>query len=300
MRFDQLRALAAAVDHGSFEAAARALHITPSAMSQRIKALESEAGQVLVRRSLPVQVTEAGAPVLRMAREVALLEAETRAAIGEASGADTPGEPTPLHVAVNADSLATWFAPVLGAVAGWADTTLHLEVEDQGYSAELLRRGDAVGAVVGTSAASPPVVAGCRVEPLGVMRYLPVATPEVRARHTQGRSVDWGRMPVVQFGAKDDLQWGLLRDKGVDVAPPTSVVPSSEGFLAAVRAGLGWGMLPEAQLADELETGELVLLDGRAHADVRLFWQVWRLRSERVERLTGAVHDAARSLRPMR
>ena len=50
----QLRALAAAVDHGSLEAAARALHLTPSAVSQRIKALEQGAGAVLLRRSRPV------------------------------------------------------------------------------------------------------------------------------------------------------------------------------------------------------------------------------------------------------
>ena len=56
----QLRALAAVVDEGSFDAAASALHLTPSAVSQRIKALEQSAGRVLVRRTKPTEATEAG------------------------------------------------------------------------------------------------------------------------------------------------------------------------------------------------------------------------------------------------
>ena len=51
--FEQLRALHAAVDEGTFEAAARKLHITPSAVSQRIKGLETSVGRILVQRTKP-------------------------------------------------------------------------------------------------------------------------------------------------------------------------------------------------------------------------------------------------------
>lgn len=50
---DQLAALAAVIECGSFDAAADRLHVTPSAVSQRIKALESRVGQVLVVRDKP-------------------------------------------------------------------------------------------------------------------------------------------------------------------------------------------------------------------------------------------------------
>ena len=107
-------------------------------------------------------------------------------------------------------------------------------------------------------------------------------------------------MPVLTFDAKDGLQEGVLRDLGVERMPRPSQVPSSEGFVAAARAGLGWAMVPEAQLGDDLDTGRLVLLRQRGHRDVPLYWQVWTLQTSRIERLTSAVHEAARGLRPVR
>lgn len=291
MHLEQLRALLAVVDHGTFEAAARSLHVTPSAVSQRIKALERDAGRVLVERSSPVRVTAAGEPVVRTARQMVLLQDQLRADLGEGGSS-----PVDLPVAVNADSLATWFAPVLEVAAGWEDTRLHLEVEDEEYSTDHLRRGGVVGAVT----ADPEPVAGCRTEPLGAMRYLPVAAPALASRHARGRGYDWATMPVLRFNAKDDLQQGVLRDLGVVGTPPTSQVPSSEGFVAAVRAGLGWAMVPEAQLGDDLESGRLVLLRRREHRDVPLYWQVWTLGTPRILRLGEAVHGAAAVLRPVR
>lgn len=291
MQLDQLRALLAVIDAGTFDAAARSLHVTPSAVSQRIKALERDTGRVLVERAIPCRATEAGQSLVRTARQMVLLEDEARAALGE-GGSTHVGLP----VAVNADSLATWFAPVLEVAAGWPDTRLQLEVEDEEYSADHLRRGGVVGAVT----ADPTPVAGCRTEPLGAMRYLPVASPALAERFTGGRGHDWAAMPVLRFNSKDDLQAEVLRDLGVTTEPPTSQVPSSEGFVAAVRAGLGWAMVPEAQLGDDLDTGELVLLRSRERRDVPLYWQVWTLGTPRLTRLTEAVHDAARRLRPVR
>lgn len=291
MQIDQLRALLAVVDEGTFEAAAGALGITPSAVSQRIKALEAAAGRVLVERSAPVRATAAGTAVVRTARQMVLLADQLRADLGEGGSA-----PVELPVAVNADSLATWFEPVLATAAGWPDALLHLEVEDEEYSADHLRRGAVVGAVT----ADPTPVAGCRTEPLGSMRYLPVASAGLATQYVKGRGHDWERMPVLRFNAKDDLQHGVLRDLGIGVVPPTSQVPSSQGFAAAVRAGLGWAMLPEAQIGDDLDTGRLVLLRQREYRDVPLYWQAWTLRTARIDRLGEAVHEAAQALRPVR
>lgn len=286
---DQLRALVAIVDEGSFDAAAYALGVSPSAVSQRIKALERRTGRVVVRRSSPCTPTDTGAVLLRMARQVQLVEAEAMASLGGAG----EGSRDPVDVVVNADSLATWFVPVLREAVSWPDITLRLHVEDQDHSARLLRDGTALAAVTGDA---EPVV-GCSLEPLGAMRYRPVAAPSLHERYRSGRGVDWAAMPVVRFNAKDGLQHGLLQSKGVDPAGvPVHVVPSSHGFLAAVRAGLGWGMVPEAQLA-EVPRGELVPLLAREHVDVQLHWQCWRLESRRLERLTQAVRTAAAALR---
>lgn len=290
MHLDQLRALLAVVDHGTFDAAARSLHVTPSAVSQRIKGLERSTGRVLVERTTPCRATAAGERLVRAARQMVVLEEDVRLELGEGSTS------VDLPVAVNADSLATWFEPVLGVAAGWEDTRLQLEVEDEEYSADHLRRGGVVGAVT----ADPVPVAGCRTETLGAMRYLPMASPALAQRFERGRGYDWASMPVLRFNAKDDLQHGVLRDVGVTSQPPTSQVPSSEGFVAAARAGLGWAMIPEAQVGDDLDTGRLVLLRSRAHRDVPLHWQVWTLQTPRIARLSEAVHEAARRLRPVR
>lgn len=286
MRFDQLRALLAIVDTGTFEAAARALHVTPSAVSQRIRSLESQLGRPVVQRSVPARATEAGAVLVRMARQLAVLQADALAELEPAAGG-----PAELAVAVNADSLATWFEPVLATAAAWGDVTMRIHVEDQDHSATLLRSGEVIGAVT----SDPVAAAGCESRPLGSMRYVPMATPAVRDAHRHGGGVDWARLPVVRFNAKDDLQHAFLARHGVaGDGPPVHVVPSSQGFLAAVVAGLGWGMVPALQLSD-VPPGALVPMPGGDPVDVPLRWQVWRLRSPRIDRLSAAVADAARA-----
>jgi LysR family transcriptional regulator, chromosome initiation inhibitor len=285
----QLEALVAIADSGSFEAAARALHVTPSAISQRIRALESMAGQVLVSRTTPCRPTDPGAAYVRLGRQTRLLYDEARLE------ADADHVVT-LPVAVNADSLATWFRDVLSAVAGWPDdaaVALRLRVEDQAYSAGLLRNGDALAAVT----SDPAPVQGCAVEPLGTLRYGAAATPAFVDRWQRGRSMDWERMPVLVFNEKDALQHEVLAARGVT---PRVVhqVPTSTDFHEAVRRGLGWCLLPEPQLLPDLEAGRLVRLPGRDdrnRVDVPLFWQRWRLDTPALTRLTDAVHTAART-----
>lgn len=284
MNLEHLKALVAVVDEGTFEAAADLLRITPSAVSQRIKALETSVGQVLVRRRLPCTATDAGALLLRMARQVQVLDAETAAALGTGSSSRAH-----LPVAVNADSLATWFTPVLHQAAGWEDSALDLRIEDQGYSSQLLRDGAVMGAVT----SDPVPVSGCRVELLGSMRYIPVATPGLRRRFSGPGGVDWAAMPVLKFNTKDTLQQEVLTAKRVPELPPTHTVPSSQGFLAAVKAGLGWGMIPELQLSGELADGTLVRLEEDAHQDVALYWQAWALDSDRLNRFSVSVRAAA-------
>ncbi|HEX9497612.1 MAG TPA: LysR family transcriptional regulator, partial [Mycobacterium sp.] len=77
---------AAVIERGSFDAAAERLHVTPSAVSQRIKALEQRVGQVLVVREKPCTATAAGVPLLRLAAQTALLESEALAEMGGGEG----------------------------------------------------------------------------------------------------------------------------------------------------------------------------------------------------------------------
>ena len=278
----QLDALVAIADHGSFDAAARQLHITPSAVSQRVRALEAAAGQVLISRGTPCRPTPHGEWLVRLGRQTRLLYAEASQAITAVTAVD-------LAVAVNADSLGGWFRDVLAEVAAWDGTALKLRVEDQAYSQELLRRGDVLAAVT----SDPAAVQGCSVDALGALRYLPAATPALADRWRRGESPDWAAMPVVVFNDKDDLQHELLRRHGVAQDPPiVHQVPSTADFYQAVRVGLGWGMLPESQAGNDFSAGALVRLTADV-LDVPLYWQRWRLDSPKLTALTSAVRTAA-------
>lgn len=291
--FEQLRAFVAAVDHGTFESAARELMITPSAISQRIKALEQSVGRVLLLRTKPITTTPSGEIVLRLGRAVHLLGHDAALEL-HADDALTPATPAVIPIVVNADSLATWLLPVLADVAARESVVFDLAREDQDHSTDLLRAGSVMAAV--TSNAEP--VQGCTVRLLGRMRYRPMASPAFATRWFEDGATAQAltAAPVVVFDRKDDLQDAYLRRRGVDPAePPRHHVPASADFATAVGLGLGWGMLPDAQSDAPLRRGELVVLDETGGVDVPLFWQQWRLHSRLLELVTAAVVDAARS-----
>jgi len=282
----QLTTFQAVIEQGSFDAAARVLHVTPSAVSQRIKALEQVVGQVLVRRARPCVPTAAGHPLVRLGRQVTLLEQE---ALDAARGALSDRAHTRVAVVVNADSLAGWFLPALTAVP---DVVFELHTEDEGHTADLLRAGTVMAAVTTERVA----VQGCRVQRLGAMRYLAVAAPGCHAAWFAGRepAAAFASAPMVRFNRKDLLQHRFARTFArPDIDPPTYFVPASASFTEAVRLGLGWGLVPEDVAGADIAAGRLVDLAGGHHLDVPLYWQYWRLESAALSALTTAVRAAA-------
>ncbi|PRY35665.1 LysR family transcriptional regulator ArgP [Umezawaea tangerina] len=282
----QLATFQAVVDHGSFDAAARVLHVTPSAVSQRVKALEQVVGQVLVRRTRPCEPTEAGRPLVRLGGQVDLLEREALAAARGALGGQAR---TRVAVVVNADSLAGWFLPVLTDLP---DVLFELRTDDEGHTAELLRAGTVMAAVTSERTA----VQGCRVTRLGAMRYLAVASPDCRDRWFADRdpAEAFATAPVVCFDRKDVIQRRFARSvTHRDTDPPTHYVPAAGSFTEAIRLGLGWGLVPEGIALPDLADGRLVDLAPGRHLDVPLYWQCWRLESTVLSSLTAAVRKAA-------
>ncbi|MBT2526406.1 LysR family transcriptional regulator ArgP [Streptomyces sp. ISL-99] len=291
---DLVRTLLAAVDEGTFDAAAAALHVTPSAVSQRIKALEQRTGRVLLMRTKPVRPTESGQVVVRFARQLARLELDARADLGIA---DARG-PARLPIAVNADSLATWFLPALNRVPQDPPVCFELHREDEAHTTALLREGQVMAAVT----SSPDPVAGCTVRRLGLARYLPVAGGAFAARHLTGPlERDLRDAPVIVFDRRDDLQDAFVRsltNDGTGAGPVRHYVPTSEGFCDAVAAGLGWGLVPEPQAEPLLRAGVFTLLTPGRRVDVPLFWQQWKLDSPALAAVAEAVaNTAAETLR---
>lgn len=292
----QLAAFAAALQEGSFEAAARKLNVTPSAVSQRIKLLEERLGQVLLQRSVPCQATAAGKALARFAEQLALLETEMLREVS-VSG-DLGATRVRVPIAVNADSLDSWFLAVLEDSPARNSICFDVRVEDQDHSAAMLREGHVMAAVSASSQAVP----ACTVEALGTMRYLALASPGFAAGHfSRGIDADsLANAPMLTFNRKDELQVRFVA-QFVDhsVMAPTHYIPSVHGFLEVAKRGLGWGMMPETFVLKALESGDLVEIAPGRYLDVPLYWHRWRLVSPTLELLTGIVRKTAASrLRP--
>jgi len=287
---DLTRTLAAVVASGSLDAAAAELQVTPSAVSQRLKTLESQLGRVLLVRSKPVQPTAAGQALIRLARQLDALEHDALAELGLAESG-----PVEVPLAVNADSLSTWFLPALAPLAAQG-IVFDLHRDDQDFTASLLESGTVSAAV--TSSESP--VAGCSVRRLGAMRYLPVAAPGFAARWFASEdSAAYEHAPLIDFDRRDGLQTRYLLSVGADPAlPPRHRVPASSDFARASELGFGWALVPEHQSLPALAEGRLVRLSG-SPVDVPLFWQRWKLRSPLLAQIEDAVVTSARAtLRP--
>ena len=309
-QLDHLHTLVALVEEGTFEAAAQRLRLTASAVSQRVKAMEQAAGQVLIQRVNPVVPTAAGDVVLRHARQVQLLESDVATELG--AGLQTGGR-TSLALAVNADSLGTWFLDALAAVPADSGVVFDIYREDQEHTTSLLRSGAVMAAVTSTAEA----VQGCSSTRLGSMRYRAVASPRFVDAWLGGVAggarpdnaapglagpdlAGLDTAPMVNFDRRDDLQHRFLRGIGgraTDV--PRQHIPTSADFARAVILGLGWGLLPEQQCLTELGDGRLVELAPGHPIDVVLYWQRWNIASRLLDQVTDAVgRVAAASLHP--
>lgn len=288
-----LNALATVVREGSFERAARALNVTPSAVSQRVKLLEERIGGALLVRGQPCVATEAGLQLCRHVERVGMLEHELRDAL-PLLGAGEAGERVTVRVAVNADSLATWFVAAAAAFSQQHGALLDLTVDDQDHTAERLRSGAVLAAV--TALAQP--VAGCNSEALGTMHYVAAASPAFVQSHfaTGVGARTLARAPSLVFDRKDALQarW-VRRICHREVETPRHWLPSPQAFVEAARAGMGWGMHPLSMVAQALRDGSLVELVPGSRLPVPLYWQQARAAPRLLARLGDCVRAASRT-----
>ncbi len=283
----QLAALAAVHRRGSFDLAAAELHVTPSAISQRLKALEETAGTLLIRRAQPCTATPAGLRMIRHHDEVTLLE--------RTLATDLPWlspRPATLRIAVNADSLATWVIPALAATEGFL---FDLVIDDQEVSQDWLKRGEVAAAIT----AHPGPLQGCDTIPLGSLRYRATASPAYMAKWMP-EGVTAARLaaaPALNFSDKDRLQ-DIWVDRQIGrhskrAAFPSHRLASSQGFVDGCLAGLGWALNPEVLVAPHLASGALIEMVAGTPLDVALHWQFSRLTAPALAPLTREIGAAA-------
>jgi len=298
---DALECLAAIVEEGGFERAAQRLSITQSAVSQRLRTLEAQVGTVLIVRSRPLKATSAGQLLLKHTKQMRLLRADLERDLKELapSSIGCGRDEERISIAINADSIAAW---ALGALGELAHQGLPLEIitDDQDFTHERLREGQVLGCVTTVKQA----LRGCRVVPLGAMRYLAVAQPRfAQDRLPQGLGPhNFRQLPFIAFNRKDDMQsefvskaFGLKR-----VSLNQMFVPSSEGQVRAVLAAWGVGVVPELLVRGLLEQGLLVDVAAGFQLPIQLYWHCWNLESEVLDALSAALTQAAaRSLEPV-
>ncbi|MEH3106372.1 MAG: LysR family transcriptional regulator ArgP [Sphingomonas fennica] len=291
-----LAAVAAVVREGSFDRAAAALGITPSAISQRVRGLEERMGTILIERGQPCRATATGHALCDHFDRVRLMEQDLAPGLRGIAQAD--GALPRVAIAVNSDSLATWFHAAVADSGITADIVLELALDDEAHTADRLRRGEVLAAV----SADPAPVPGCRTIALGMLGYAACASPAFIARHfpTGVDSVALAHAPYLRFDRHDMLQarWAQAAH-GADLAAIAHRVPSTHAFLDLALAGLGWGLQPLPLAEACLRDGRLVELPPARRIDVTLYWKVARLQAGALDRLTRSVRAAAaRSLRP--
>lgn len=289
--YDSLNVLSAVVRTGSFEAAAKALNVTQSAVSQRIKQLEEKVGSVLIQRGRPCVATDDGLLLCQHIEQVALLRHEVAEQL--ASRGNTEGSTAvSVRIAVNSDSLATWFPNVIARAA--EDLNLRLEIvpDDQEFTEERLRSGDVLAIV--TSSDSP--IPGCRIVPLGSMEYMAVASTAYASRFLSGpptlQSV--AAAPSIRFDRKDTLpqQW-LALAFGDSARLSSHYVPSYEGHLRCCEQGIGWAMMPTESVQPFVERKEMVELVPGVRIHTALFWQSRSQSSSTLSKLSDLVAQTA-------
>ncbi|MFM0210042.1 HTH-type transcriptional regulator ArgP [Paraburkholderia sediminicola] len=284
---DQLETFSVVVETGHFGRAARVLNVTRGAVSQRIIALEGALGTPLLIRD-GIAPTPAGEALLRHIQALKLLEADTLQRIKP----EEKGRAR-IAIAVNADSLATWFEAVACTIAK-GNFTLELIVDDQDYTLPVLTRGEAMGCV--STASNAPT--GFVAEPIGAMEYECVADPEFAGAYfPQGLTLhDILAAPAVLFNRKDGLHTAFLeRLVGFPVSGySTHFFPSPVALLMAIRAGVGYGLVPSIQVQPLINSGDLISLAPHNSITVSLYWHHWEKAPPNAQAISDLVMRHAR------
>ena len=271
-----IEALALVAQGGGFDKAAHAMNITQSAVSQRVKLLEEQMGQILLARTSPPRLTSAGRYLLKHYLQVKRLEDD----LLEEMALQGDNRYTPIAVALNADSLATWFLDAIHSFVKENGVLLDIRVDDQEQTHQLLKDGDTVGCI---STKDQPLQ-GCRLDYLGQMNYHMYASPEFAKKwFPSGLTIaDACSAPAIIFNRKDALHNKLFQlvFGQVPDSIPANYVPSSEKFVNFIEMGLGYGMLPRQQSEPFTRDGRLVDLAPDHNIPVKLYWHCWNLKSK--------------------
>ena len=292
-----LECLAAIVEEGGFERAAQRLNVTQSAISQRLRVLESQVGAILIVRSRPLKATPAGKLLLKHTKQLRLIRTDLERDLRELAPGLSVGvrEEERISIAINADSIASWALDALTALVAQG-LPIEIIADDQDFTQEWLREGHVLGCVTTLKQA----LRGCKMVRLGVMNYVAVAGPAyAQSRLPKGLNASNFRdLTYIAFNRKDDMQREFVA-KAVGlkrISLGQLFVPSSEGQVRAALAGWGVSVVPELLVRGLIETGKLVNVAPHHVLPAQLFWHCWNLESDVLDSITAALRGAAEKM----
>lgn len=280
-----IRILDLVIKEQGFEKAAARLDVTQSAVSQRIKQLENEFGELVISRTTPPKPTELGKKLIKLLYHVNLMERDIFD--------NDYGNIEIIPISINADSLATWFLPAIKDVLEDAQFRLHIEVDDETLTLNHLISGNVLGAI---STQGKPIING-KCDYIGCLDYIFVATPTF-AKHYFPDGVTKEsllRAPVISFSSNSD-QHHLFLQEYFEITPGnlvSHIVPSSEAYIQLILQHSACCMVPKQQIKEELESQEIINLMPELLQQKKLYWHRYNLESEPIRRLTKAIKENA-------
>lgn len=283
----QCAAFTAVAATGSFEKAAQQLFITPSAVSLRVQALEKQLGVLLIERTRPCQLTQAGNTLLQFLHNQQRLHQDLLQQLKQ----PVQHNFYPVKIGLNADSLATWFLDATADIVKWQRILLNLHIDDQSQTHQLLKSGKVQACI--SDEAKP--MQGCAAVSLGTMPYKLYASPDFITHYFADGITRQSlfNAPAVIFNDKDRIHDRFIQQRFGIYQPSYGyhLVPSSESFMTAIAQGLGYGMLPvlQVKLAPQTISQSLVELLPDATLDIPLYWHHWRNQSARMQAFSDEI-----------
>ena len=282
-----LAVLDAVASHGSFEKAAAALGISQSAVSQRIKALEDASGRLLIIRGQPAVPTGLGQRLITHHRHVKLMEASLDIDLG-----NTVSMPE-LAIAIDDDSLATWFPTTLAPLLAPPRCQLDVRLADSDTALQMVRDGTVFGCVASDTGSDAHAAS---VTPLGTLRHVCVATP-VFAGHWFGDGFSAAAVQLAPAVVGQHSLLGRFLAEQLDLhAPfPHHRLPLATARRACIEDGLAYGLMPQRLAAPYLATDRLLDLAPGRTLDVPLHWHAWSLDTPFTKLLSEQIVRSARA-----
>lgn len=286
-----IEALFAVHELQSFEAGAKKLHITQSAISQRIKGLETSYGEPLLIRVYPYQLTDLGKKLITHYKKICLLEEDLLQNLGSIA------KPR-IAIALNRDSIETWFLKLIQEKDLFNHLLLEIIGDDQELTLGYLKNGQ-VSACLSTV---DQEILGGECAFVGNMEYLLVATPAFKKSYFSKKSSKKCLLEAtaVKFDQNDHMHEAYVEKFfGMDGhALNFQVIPSVRGFKQVIMEGYGYGLVPRITIEEELKKNELVEIFPGKTSNVFLYWHYWAVQSEFYRRFNAEMISYIREKLP--